>query len=86
MRGSEIDRQQIAVDKAQYSAEMEVRFNTEVVGVQRKKQPYGYSSLKNSETGDISELHPAGVFVFIGLSPNSKPFKDIAKLDAQGLS
>jgi thioredoxin reductase (NADPH) len=29
-------------------------------------------------------LHVPGVFVFIGLTPNSKPFKAIAKLDAQG--
>ena len=25
-----------------------------------------------------------GVFVFIGLTPNSAPFKDVARLDSQG--
>jgi thioredoxin reductase (NADPH) len=39
---------------------------------------------KNRKTGEISEWHVPGVFVFIGLTPNSNPFKDIAKLDAQG--
>jgi thioredoxin reductase (NADPH) len=39
---------------------------------------------KHRETGEISELHVPGVFVFIGLTPNSNPYKDIAKLDAQG--
>src|SRR4029077_10170655 len=34
--------------------------------------------------GEIDELHVPGVFVFIGLSPNSERFKDIARLDAQG--
>src|SRR5260370_17644460 len=36
------------------------------------------------QTGDVQELHVPGIFLFIGLSPNSQPFRDIAKLDAQG--
>ena len=40
--------------------------------------------MKNAETGEVEELHPAGIFVFVGLSPNSKPFTDIARVDAQG--
>jgi thioredoxin reductase (NADPH) len=40
--------------------------------------------LKNRQTGEISELHVPGVFVFIGLTPNSEPFKDVVKRDAQG--
>lgn len=40
--------------------------------------------IKNTQSGELQELHVPGVFVFIGLSPNSRKFKDIARLDAQG--
>src|SRR5437016_6674262 len=63
---------------------MEVLFNTEVVEFKGKEHHLDTVVYKNRETGEISELHVPGVFVFIGLNPNSKPFKDVAKLDGQG--
>ena len=83
-RGSELTANKIAVDKALNSPEMEVLFNTEVVEFKGKDNHMDTVIYKNRKTGEISELHVPGVFVFIGLTPNSKPFKDIAKLDAQG--
>jgi thioredoxin reductase (NADPH) len=84
VRGSELTANKIATDKALNSPEMEVRFNTEVVEFKGKDNHLDTVIYKNRNTGEISELHVPGVFVFIGLTPNSKPFKDIAKLDAQG--
>ena len=63
---------------------MEVRFNTEVVELKGSNNHLDTLVLKNRQTGEISELHVPGVFIFIGLTPNSEPFKDIAKLDSQG--
>jgi thioredoxin reductase (NADPH) len=40
--------------------------------------------LKNGLTGELRELHPAGVFVFIGLSPNSAIVWDLVETDAMG--
>lgn len=40
--------------------------------------------LKNNESGELSEIHPAGVFVFIGLSPNTEVVKGFVDLDKQG--
>src|SRR5437016_3490761 len=84
VRGSELTANKIATDKALNSPEMEVLFNTEVVEFKGKDNHMDTVRYKNRKTGEISELHVHGVFVFIGLNPNSKPFKDIAKLDAQG--
>src|SRR6266487_305835 len=84
VRGSELTANKIATDKALNAPEMEVRFNTEVVEFRGKDNHLDTVIYKNRTTGEISELHVPGVFVFIGLTPNSKPFKDIAKLDAQG--
>lgn len=84
VRGSKLTANKIATDKAQESPEMEVRFNTQVVEFKGHNHRLDTVVVKNTETGEVEELHPAGIFVFVGLSPNSKPFTDIAKVDAQG--
>ncbi len=84
VRGSELTANKIATDKALNSPEMEVLFNTEVVEFKGKDNHMDTVVYRNRKTGEIGELHVPGIFVFIGLTPNSKPFKDIAKLDAQG--
>ena len=83
-RGSQLNANKIAADKALNSPDMEVRFNAEVVEFKGKEHHLDTVVYKNNETGEIDELHVPGVFVFIGLSPNSERFKDIARLDAQG--
>jgi thioredoxin reductase (NADPH) len=83
-RGSQLNANKIAADKALNSPDMEVRFNSAVVEFKGKDHHLDTVVYKNNETGEIDELHVPGVFVFIGLSPNSERFKDIARLDAQG--
>src|SRR5206468_2385479 len=70
--------------KANDSAGMEIRFNTVVAEFKGKNNRMDTIVVKNTETGETEEIHPAGVFVFVGLSPNSEPFKDIVKVDALG--
>ena len=84
VHGSELTASKLAADKALNSPEIEVRFNTEVVEFKGKDNHLDTVVFKNNKTGEMGELHVPGVFIFIGLSPNSQPFKDIAKLDAQG--
>ncbi|MCI0883776.1 MAG: FAD-dependent oxidoreductase [Chloroflexi bacterium] len=40
--------------------------------------------VKNVDTGEETEMHPAGVFVFIGLSPNTGFVKDLVQTDEFG--
>jgi thioredoxin reductase (NADPH) len=40
--------------------------------------------LRDRESGATRELHPAGVFVFIGLTPNTQLVRDLVSLDDQG--
>jgi thioredoxin reductase (NADPH) len=84
VRGSQLSANKVAADKAQEAPEIELRFNTEVVEFKGQKNHLDTVVLKNRQTGEISELNVPGVFVFVGLSPNSQPFKDIVKLDPQG--
>ncbi|HET8853744.1 MAG TPA: FAD-dependent oxidoreductase [Ktedonobacteraceae bacterium] len=84
VRGSELTANKLAADKALNSPQMDVRFNTEVVEFKGQKNHLDTVVVKNNKTGETAELHVPGVFVFIGLKPNSKPFSDIVKLDDQG--
>lgn len=84
VRGSALSANKIAVDKALESAQMELRFNTEVVAFKGQNNHLDTVILKNNRSGETSELHVAGVFIFVGLSPNSEPFKGIARVDPQG--
>ncbi len=40
--------------------------------------------LRNTETNEISEIKPQGVFVAIGLAPDNKAFEDMTALDNTG--
>ncbi len=40
--------------------------------------------VKNTDTGEETEMHPSGVFVFIGLSPNTGFVKDLVETDEFG--
>jgi thioredoxin reductase (NADPH) len=42
-------------------------------------------SLRNVKTGEITKLEVAGIFVAIGIEPNSQCFADIVELDETGL-
>jgi thioredoxin reductase (NADPH) len=83
-RGPELRASKVAADKAFESPQIEVRFNTEVVEFKGANNHLDTVVIKNRETGEVSELHVPGTFVFIGLTPNSEPFRDIVKVDSQG--
>ncbi len=84
VRGSELTSNKIAADKALNSPQIEVRFNTEVAEFKGQKNHLDTVIIRNNKTGETGELHVPGVFVFVGLKPNSKPFTDITKVDSQG--
>jgi thioredoxin reductase (NADPH) len=84
VRGPELTANKIAVEKAMTSPQIEVRFNTQVVEFKGENNHLTTVVTKNAQTGEVQELHVPGVFVFIGLSPNSRKFKDIARLDERG--
>lgn len=84
VRGSTLNANKIASNKAENSPSMELRFNTEVIELKGQKRHLDTIVFKNNKTGEIGELRVPGVFVFIGLTPNSEPFKEIVKCDEQG--
>ncbi len=74
---------QILRDKAESHPRMEVRLNTTV---QEFRGTGRLSSVvvKDLKTGELEELTPGAVFVFIGLTPNTDFIKDVVELDRWG--
>lgn len=40
--------------------------------------------LRNTKTGERTEIEPDGVFVFIGLTPNTRVVRDLVETDKRG--
>jgi thioredoxin reductase (NADPH) len=70
VRGEEMTASKIVIDKVEMNPKIQVRYNTEVQALNGNGKLSGVT-LRDRNTGATEEIHPAGVFVFIGLSPNS---------------
>ncbi len=71
VRSNALKASQVLQDKVLGHPQIDVRFNTEVVAFQGAQSKLQTVEIKNSKTGETEELHPKGVFVFIGLTPNT---------------
>ena len=75
VRGSELTASKVVIDKLAETPNIEVRLNTDTVSFQGNAEQsgkLGSVTLRNRTTNVLEELHPKGVFVFIGLQPNSQ--------------
>ena len=70
-------------DKAESHPRMEVRLNTTVQEF-RGNGRLSSVVVKDLKTGELEELTPGAVFVFIGLTPNTDFIKDVVELDQWG--
>ncbi len=83
VRGNELTASKVARDKITEMSNMEVKYNTRVQEF-RGNGKLKTVVTKNTISGTIEELHPAAVFVFIGLNPNTELVKDVVTLDPYG--
>jgi thioredoxin reductase (NADPH) len=76
---------QVLQDKVEDDPKIEVLLERKVVGFSPKQDgKVGTVILENSKTGEREEHHPDGVFVFIGLDPNTAFVKGVVDLDERG--
>ena len=81
--GDRLRASQVLQDKAAAHPQMDIRLNTTV----REFRGDGKLSsvlVEDLTTGRQEQLHPAGVFVFIGLDPNTAFLSDTVELDQRG--
>jgi thioredoxin reductase (NADPH) len=83
VRGKELTASKVARDKVNEMASMEVKYSSQVKEF-RGNGKLDTIVIANMATGALEELHPAAVFVFIGLNPNSGLVKDLVTLDPYG--
>jgi thioredoxin reductase (NADPH) len=87
-RSDRLTANKLLQDKVMMTPEMDVLLNREVVEFRPKDDGSGKLGavvLKDRESGETEELHPAGAFVFIGLDPNTGFVKGSVDLDDRGL-
>lgn len=83
VRGGSLSASHIACEEILRSPRVQVKFHT-VVQEFRGNAKLGSVVTRNTLTGEIEELYPAGVFVFIGHQPNNDLVKGLVELDRFG--
>ncbi|EFH81798.1 FAD-dependent oxidoreductase [Ktedonobacter racemifer] len=83
-RGERLSASKLAIDKALSTPEIKVRYNTEIVEFKGENNRITTLVVKDTQSGKQEELHPAAAFIFIGLQPNSEPFRATVASNAQG--
>ena len=70
VRGPEMTASKIVIDKVTMSPKIEVRYNTQVKELHGEAKLSGVTVLDTVKNA-TEEIHPKGMFVFIGLQPNT---------------
>lgn len=73
----------ILVEKVLNSSKYDVHLSSEVVEFEGSEK-LSAVKVKNLKTGEINVYHPEGVFVFIGLTPNTAIFDGLLTMDEGG--
>ncbi len=84
VRGSELRGTEILAEKVRKSDKIEIRFNTSVKEIKEDAGRLSGVVAFNSKTGQGEEIKADGMFVLIGLIPNTEWIKNIVDLDDRG--
>ena len=71
MRGDQLKASQVIQEKTLRHPKIEVRFHTEVVRFDGAGGKLKAVTIRDLQSASTEVIHPAGVFVFIGLTPNT---------------
>ena len=63
---------------------IDIIYSSIVTGLKRNDAGLTGIEITNTETGQTAEIPTAGLFVAVGLKPDTAPFKDLIALDAWG--
>lgn len=82
-RGDRFVAQKVLIDEALRSPKIEVRWNTEVTEILGDGGVEGVS-IRDTGSGETSRLDLSGLFIFVGLDPNTAWLKETLPLDNAG--
>lgn len=83
VRGPQLAASQVVQDKVAENEKIVVRYNTTVEEF-RGDSRLRTTVVRDRATGAVEEIHPAGVFIFIGLRPNSEFLPEEIERNSQG--
>src|SRR5690349_577475 len=85
VRGDRLTASRVAMEKVnEPNSGVEVRYHTEVQAIEGEHSKLKTLKVRNTQTGETGEIHPAAAFIFIGQLPNTSFLKDYAELDDYG--
>jgi thioredoxin reductase (NADPH) len=83
VRGDAMTASKVVIEKVEENPAIDVRYGTEVTALHGERKLSGIS-IRRIQTGEEEEISPAGLFVFIGLTPNSGILPDEIARDGRG--
>jgi thioredoxin reductase (NADPH) len=83
VQGDRLTASKAVIEKIEGQPDIDVLYHTMTEAFSGDSRLKGVV-LRDVKTGERREVHPSGVFVFIGLSPNTAIVKGLVELDAQG--
>jgi thioredoxin reductase (NADPH) len=84
VRGPILKGSEILIEKIKSLSNIEIHYNVSTTGIEQANGRISAVSGLNSQTGKPVEFDAEGVFVFIGLIPNTGWLKGIVELDQYG--
>jgi len=85
VRGDRLTASRVALEKVnEPSSGVEVKYQTEVQAIEGENSKLKTLKIRNTQTGEMEEVHPAAAFIFIGQLPNTDFLKGYAELDGYG--
>jgi thioredoxin reductase (NADPH) len=85
VRGDRLTPSRVALDKVnEPNSRVEVRYHTVVEAIEGENSKLKMLKIRNTQTGETGEIHPAAAFIFIGQLPNTSFLKGHAELDGYG--
>jgi thioredoxin reductase (NADPH) len=82
-RGTDLTASKVVIEKARENPQITIQPNVVPVAFTGDTHLRGVV-LRDTLTGEQREEHPAGVFVFVGLSPNTEVVKNLVQRDERG--
>jgi thioredoxin reductase (NADPH) len=83
VRGNKLKASKFISDKLAETPQIDVRYNTEVQAL-RGEGKLSAITVRNNLTGATEDIHPAGMFVFIGQTPNTQWVPEAIQKDEYG--
>jgi thioredoxin reductase (NADPH) len=85
VRGDRLTASRVALDKLnEPNSRVEVRYHTAVESIEGENSKLKTLRVRDTQTGETDEIHPAAAFIFIGQLPNTSFLKGYADLDPHG--